>query len=52
MLPDVAFKEPTCGRYVTAGGQKEVDGLAQAIDGSVQILLLAAHEHVGLVDAP
>jgi len=52
VLPDRALEEAACGRYVTAGRQQEVNRLAQPIDGSVQILPLSAHEHVGLVDEP
>jgi len=52
VLTDRALEEPACGRHVAARGQEEVNGLAQPFDGSVQILPLATHAHVGLVETP
>jgi hypothetical protein len=52
MLADRALEEPACGHCVTARGKQEVNRLAQPIDGSVQVLPLPAHQHVGFVDTP
>src|ERR1019366_8798141 len=49
---DGAFKEPACRRFVAVSGEQEVNRLTELVDGTIQVLPLAADEDIGLVDPP
>ncbi len=47
-----ALEEALGGLLVPLGAEQEVDGLAGAVDGAVEIAPLAVHANIGLVDVP